>query len=342
MQERSIVSAFRYVDSGLFGVAVMSEDGGLQRVESLPGRGHSCVYNRARQQLATFARRPGEFIHVLNLVEPQKSFQVSSIKGRHFYGHGCFNEAGTRLFATENDYDAARGVVGVYDVTNNYKRITEFPSFGVGPHDIYLLQDGVTLLLANGGIETHPDTGREKLNLLDMRSNLAFIDSRSGQLVKIIDVHREYPQLSLRHLSLGQAGESFIAGQYQGAAEDMAPLVGTISASGHLDFWAIPKRDLVRLKNYISSICAIPNTHFVAITSSRGGVVLVWNTQKRRVERVAELRDVSGITAVESTLHISDGGGGLYSEQPSGVMPLIAAKSEGVLQWDNHLMAFAY
>lgn len=334
-----MASPFRNKDDGNFGVAVMAQDGSLRQVEPLPGRGHSCIFNRITQQLVTFARRPGRFIHVLELSASRPPLEVASVAGRHFYGHGCFNKSGTRLYATENDYAAARGIVGVYDVTNNYQRIDEFPSYGVGPHDMFLMQDGTTLLLANGGIETHPSTGREKLNLLEMQSNLAFIDSRSGQLVHSIDVHSEYPQLSLRHLSKGQqAGESYIAGQYQGAAEDLPPLIGTITAYGRLVLWNIPKSSLVRLKSYISSIHAIPGTSFVAITSSRGGVVLIWDTQNKRVERMIELRDVSGITTLASTLHISDGTGGLYSAQ-HGVLRQLATSGEGITQWDNHLMA---
>lgn len=337
----AIVSPFRNRDSDNFGVAVMAQDGGLRRVESLPGRGHSCLYNKASQQLLTFARRPGRFIHVLDLSGARSSMEVASMGGRHFYGHGCFNAAGTRLYATENDYDAARGMVGVYDVTNNYQRIDEFPSYGVGPHDMFLMQDGVTLLLANGGIETHPSTGREKLNVLEMRSNLAFIDSRSGELVNTLDVSDEYPQLSLRHLSKGVAGESYIAGQYQGAAEDTPPLVGTITASGRLELWDIPKASLVRLKSYISSIQAIPNTALVAITSSRGNVALLWDTRNKRVDRLIELRDVSGVATLASTLYMSEGTGDLHSVQ-RGELRRLASHSESAIQWDNHMMTFEH
>jgi hypothetical protein len=40
------------------------------------------------------------------------------------------------------------GVIGVYDARANYKRIDEFPTFGIGPHDLALLPDGKTLVVA--------------------------------------------------------------------------------------------------------------------------------------------------------------------------------------------------
>ena len=41
---------------------------------------------------------------------------IPSIEGRHFFGHGVFSPDGKLLYATENDFEAARGVIGVYDV----------------------------------------------------------------------------------------------------------------------------------------------------------------------------------------------------------------------------------
>ena len=44
------------------------------------------------------------------------------------------------------------------------------------PHEAILLADGKTLAVANGGIETHIETGREKLNLDFMQPSLALVE----------------------------------------------------------------------------------------------------------------------------------------------------------------------
>ena len=232
-------------------------------------------------------------------------------------------------------------MIGIYDVNNDYKRLGEFSSYGVGPHDIRLLADGQTLLVANGGIETHPNTGREKLNLFEMQSNLALIDSRSGQLIKTIRLSPQYQQLSLRHLAINDAGECYVAGQYQGALEDMPPLVGTLTKAGTLALWDIPIAYLVQLKSYISAIQAIPNSPLVAITSARGGVVLVYNTQKNRVEQFVDIKDVSGVAGLGNTLVVSSGKGGIYQGygDADGMQRLGDFAGQELLQWDNHLLA---
>ncbi len=112
---------------------------------------------------------------------------------RHFYGHGVFSRDGRLLYATEHDNETRAGLIGVYNATGGYKRIGEMPTYGIGPHEVILLSDGKTLAVANGGIETHIETGREKLNLSSMQPSLAFIDSTNGRL---ISQHKQSAELA--------------------------------------------------------------------------------------------------------------------------------------------------
>ncbi len=101
---------------------------------------------------------------------------IQSVAGRHFFGHGVFSPDGALLYATENDFDNAAGMVGIYDARSGFARIGEFPTHGVGPHELLLLGDGRTIAIANGGIETHPDFGRAKLNLPTMKPSFVLVD----------------------------------------------------------------------------------------------------------------------------------------------------------------------
>ena len=44
---------------------------------------------------------------------------------RHFFGHGVFSADGKLLYTTENDYQNARGMIGVRDATDGYKQIVD-------------------------------------------------------------------------------------------------------------------------------------------------------------------------------------------------------------------------
>src|SRR5690606_16598003 len=128
----------------------------------MAGRGYSFAIDSTRGRVVAFGRQPGFFAVAFDIGGTQAPRTIEPAKNRHFYGHGVFSSDGRRLFATENDFDAGLGVVGVYDSTTqgDFRRIGEFSTGGVGPHEVVLLRDGRTLCVANGGILTHPDYGK--------------------------------------------------------------------------------------------------------------------------------------------------------------------------------------
>src|SRR3546814_20493551 len=88
--------------------------------------------------------------------------QLGAPDGRHFYGHAVFDRAERLLYTTENDYEAGRGVIGVWDADAGYARAGELDAHGIGPHDLALGPDGRSLVIANGGLLTHPDSRSEE------------------------------------------------------------------------------------------------------------------------------------------------------------------------------------
>ena len=161
---------------GRYGVAILTEEGKLVHALDLPDRGHDITFDPVSRRSVVFARQPGTFAVVFDHAGEAEPVTIASVEGRHFYGHGVFSPDGALLYATENDFDNAAGMIGVYDATDGFRRIGEFATHGVGPHELLLCPDGKTLAIANGGIETHPDFGRAKLNIATMQPSLVFID----------------------------------------------------------------------------------------------------------------------------------------------------------------------
>ncbi len=161
---------------GRYGVGVLTEQGRLVHALDLPERGHDITFDPVSRRSVVFARQPGTFAVVFDHTGEAEPVTIATVEGRHFYGHGVFSPDGALLYATENDFDNAAGVIGVYDATDGFRRIGEFATHGVGPHELLLCPDGKTLAIANGGIETHPDFGRAKLNIATMQPSLVFVD----------------------------------------------------------------------------------------------------------------------------------------------------------------------
>ena len=160
-------AAARRDDRGNFSAALFTLNGDVRAVE-LPQRGHDITLKPDGREWVAFARRPGRFGVAIPL-DARPPVWFAAKPDRHFFGHGVFSADGRLLYTTENDYKRVAGVIGVRDATASYKQIGEFPAHGLEPHDIALLADGRTMVIANGGIRTHPDRGDDELNIPDMQ-----------------------------------------------------------------------------------------------------------------------------------------------------------------------------
>ena len=103
----------------------------------------------------------------------------ASKSDRHFFGHGVFSAAGRPLYATENDYERAAGVIGVRDATDSYRQIGEFPAHGMEPHDIALLSDGRTMVM----VQTSTQSGYKLLPVLRLKLAKHFLGKTKDNLV---------------------------------------------------------------------------------------------------------------------------------------------------------------
>lgn len=303
----------------------------------LPGRGHAGAAHPFRAEAIAFARRPGTFAMVIDCVSGQERTRLESPEGRHFYGHGTFSADGRLLYTPENDYDAARGVVGIWDVDAGYRRVGEVDSGGVGPHDVLLLPGGRQMIVANGGIETHPATGRAKLNLPVMRGNLALLSLEEGRVLRDWALPQELHLNSLRHLALGAGGQVAVAMQWQGDSSDPVPLLALLDPGADaLRILMAPDAIQRRMNGYAGSVAFDPSGERVAITSPRGGQLMVFDAASGELVGVEAQRDVCGIAAAPGGFLASDGEGRMRVLDHNG-QPLGATRHRA--QWDNHIVA---
>lgn len=329
----AFVAARREAD-GTHAAAVVSEDGELLFIERLDGRGHDAAISPDGRTAVVFARRPGRFALVLDLAAGRRATAFAPPENRHFYGHGVFSADGRLLHATENDYDGERGVLGVYDVAAGFRRIGEFDSGGMGPHEAILLSDGRTIAVANGGIATHPDYPRMKLNLATMAPSLAFVDARTGDLVGAASLPASLHRLSLRHMAEAADGSVWLGGQYEGPGADRVGLVARHRPGGDLTLVEAPDAVWRGLDQYVGSVAASRDGARIAVTSPRGGIVLIFDAATGNVVFSRALRDVCGLAPRGGGFLASDGAGRLWPAEDSGG-PL-AVHGAG---WDNHIAA---
>jgi hypothetical protein len=328
------VSGCRQAD-GSFAAVLFDARGRDLAVLPVETRLHDTAYSRALNQAVIFARRPGTLAFVIDLGSRRLERTVVSPAGRHFYGHGVFSADGRILYATENDFASGAGVIGLYDSTDGYRRIGEFPSGGIGPHELLLHRDGRSLIVANGGIRTNPDTGREKLDLDTIISSLTRIDLEHGTITESVALPRELQLLSVRHLTVDTTGAVWFGAQWEGDPGETPPIVGRYRPGSSLSMLMLPE-PLARLsKGYVGSLACDARGDLVATSCPKGGRIIVWEARTGNIAGVVALEDGCGVAPAKRGFAMSSGGGLLIDWSPGGSTRLASGDSRR--SWDNHL-----
>lgn len=336
--ERPLIAAATRNADGSHAAVIYDLDNGPIKTAPLPQRGHDIAVNPVRRECVTFARRPGTFAVAFGTADRRPPVAFHAPPGRHFYGHGVFARDGRLLYTTENDFENGIGVIGVWDATDRYRRVGELPAHGVGPHDINLLGDGRTLVVANGGVRTHPDHGRRPLNLATMAASLVYADARTGDLIERQGLSAGKERLSIRHLDVG-AGDTVVIGcQFKGARTEIVDLVGFHRLGGALRFMGQTPALHRALRHYVSSIAVDRSGSVCAVTSSRGEHAVIIDIARQAVLAMHPMPDISGIAAASRRgQFLVTSGTGDIARTDAG--QLTRHDRRAVWAWDNHAVA---
>ncbi len=324
-----------------FEAVVLDGQGNDQLVIPMPDRGHSFALDPTRGRATVFGRQPGFFAIAFDVAGESPAQALQAAPGRHFFGHGVYSPDGKIMVATENDYEAGRGVLGIYDSSKKgrHRRIGEYSSSGIGPHEVVLMPDGRTLCVANGGILTHPDYGKLQLNADTMQPSLAYVDMQTGELLEQVFLEPELNKLSIRHLVVDGAGAVWMGCQYTGAPQDRPPLVGRHRHGTPLQLFAGPGEVLRSMNNYVGSMAVNQAGTVIATSSPVGGKVLLWNAENGEYLESHNIFDGCGVApAKEHGFLVSSGQGALESLAVGAEDKQI--QQSAALSWDNHLRRF--
>ncbi|SDF71735.1 hypothetical protein SAMN05216571_101359 [Onishia taeanensis] len=300
----------------------------------VPERCHGGCRRPGQPQIALFSRRPGRLAHVLDGNEQREVTRITAGPDHHFYGHGAYSPDGRLLYATANRIKDSAGVIRVFNAENDYALEGEIDLAGIGPHELRLMPDGQTLAVGLGGIRTHPDYGRVKLNLDDMAPALLLVDRLSGA---ILERHApSHHQLSCRHLDVAPDGSVLAGYQFQGPAWEQQPLLAFREPDGSFAEMALPDDLTDTLRHYIASIAMAPDAPLALITAPRGHRVLLLDRNERRLIASHHLPDAAGaLPDGNGGFWVSSGEGEIFRVPGDGSQPQRLDALD--LRWDNHL-----
>lgn len=330
------LAARKHDDS--YEAVLLDARGHIALTVALEARGHSFAIDAPRQRAVVFGRQAGFYATAFDLQGKQPKTELPLPADRHYFGHGVYRDDGRLLFATESDFEAGRGVLGVYDASAGgaYRRIGEFDTQGVGPHEVLLMPDGRTLCVANGGILTHPDYGKLELNLDTMAPSLVYLDLESGQVVDRVALPAALHRLSIRHLAIAADGAVWFGMQYSGPAQDQPPLVGRHRrGQSAAELFAGPPEILRRLRNYVGSLSVDASGTVVATSSPVGGLVVYWNAGNGAYLGSTDIADGCGVAPAGAGSFVLSSGEGVLQQSGPGLLSATLDRDPGTA-WDNH------
>lgn len=319
---------------GSFGVASIDRKGGVLWQSTVDSRCHSgCNRPGDAEEVLFFERRPGWSFYVLDQSTGKRHHRVKAAPGEHFVGHGIFSPDGRWLYATASRYEEGEGIIAVYDAENQFKRVNTFELHGIGPHELTLHPDGETLIIGLGGILTHPDYDRIKLNLDTMQPALILMNRHTGNIVgRFNPAHH---QQSTRHVTVNSEGRVYAAYQYQGPLYDSPPLLARLQ-DGKLQEIRFDDEAQKSLGNYIASVAAHPENDLVAAASPIGGHAVIFQGSTGKLLSRTAIPDCAGVHALAGGDFMVSSGRGQLVRIGVNQPPLELANLP--VQWDHHLV----
>ncbi len=315
----------------------------------IPERAHDSLYNVKNHHAVYFGRRPSQNIYIIDVINKSLVKTITASEYRHFYGHGVLDNTMQYLYVTENNYKEGKGCIGVYDVNEGYRKVNEFDSDGIGPHQLLLLPDNKTLVVANGGLLKHPSQSKKILNREGFNSCLSYIDTQTGKLLG--RYHCAFPKNSLRHMAVNTEGKIFVGAQSY-ADDPTIPLVFSHQGENILTPFKAEEFIWQAHQQYTGSLAVNKNT--LAVTSPRGNMISFWDINNNIFLSKNNHNDIAGLLAyypptteasqshtIKAQFFASTGQGFVLQMGTSSTSfssgTIIKQNHASEVAWDNHL-----
>lgn len=332
--EADLLGAARDADGG-YRVGALDAALGQSAHGAAPVRLHAMAVRPDGAEAVAIARRPGDLGLVFDGAGDAVRATFKASGGRRFSGHGAYRDGGRSFVTSEIDAVTGEGWLVLRSVADRYVQTGEWPSAGVGPHDV--VDAGSLLVAANGAKEPKTDPGIAALGRTAARSNVALLHPSTGAVERLIEAGDDLATLSLRHVAAAPGGLLVAAQDTESGVRDR-PLVAWI-ARDRLRFLDVEPEIAGRMGGSVCSLVVDRSGRFAAASCPKGGVVVVYDLGRSAAVGFAPAADVCGVAPDRAN-------GGFIATTGLGEVLRLAVHEAGVavverriggLRWDNHV-----
>lgn len=206
---------------------------------------------------------------------------------REFYGHGKYSRDGSLVYAVETDLsDNSKGYIRVRDA-KDFKQLGDFPSYGLAPHDAWMIDGGKTLVISNGGSKLGEPNG----------PNVAYIDIDSQKLLERVDIPAEH--INAGHLAITSKGDLAVVSAPRAGIENPGEHEGGISLRPKgqpIHTISEPKDTVSQMLGETLSVAVHEPSGAVAATNPEGNIVTFWRLQTGELIKSLRVPNPRGIS----------------------------------------------
>jgi hypothetical protein len=162
---------------------------------------------------------------------------LSTVATRRFYGHGAFSADGSLLYATESQLDRRLAGVPVVRDAQTLKELGTVPTHGTAPHDCLLLDDGKTMVVANGG---GPMPAGSEGSADREPASVTYVDLTTERLLD--EVRLASPRFNTGHVAVTGRGDLAVVSAPRDGLPTPNQQLGAVTLRPHGGATATPSR----------------------------------------------------------------------------------------------------
>lgn len=322
-------------ESGDYGVGWLTDNGSDNpaHTQAVGFRGHGVLQLDDHRALVV-SRKPGQWLAMLDLTNGSVIRRQQCPDALFFEGHACTD--GERLYTSESHLRTGAGRVGIYDLSS-LERQGEWSLGAIGPHELRLMPDGKTLVVAIGGLITRDG---EVLNAVSMASSLRYISADTGELLENVTLNEA--KASIRHLDVAADGTVAFGLQVQRNVvphNRLIPLTGSHQRGQAPKLFEAPDNLVAELNDYVGSVAVCEHSRMAGFTSPRGNLAVFWHLDSGQLAGWHQLHDVCGIALDRDQRHfvLTSSGGQLRQLDAISLREDTRLRRDTGITWDNHL-----
>lgn len=245
---------------------------------------------------------------IFNLSTKKVTKSFNSSTGLDFFGHAVSTPDGQYFICGESAKNVKDGTITVRD-SRDGRIVQKFLSHGQNPHEMLVMPDGKTLLIANAG-PLDFDSKRDGIE----RSCLAFVDLGSGKIVnKLIST---VPDVKIAHFSRLNSGRIFVGG-VPGTNKDKVPgRVLTTDGKKDLTQLDVPDSIVKSLVNETLSVVASDDKNLVAVSMPYSNRVLTWQADDLKFRFATTIRRPTGLGFLNDSIVVGAEDGQWFEISP--------------------------